>query len=314
MKKLFLIITVLAMLLLASCSNIGGIVGGGNNGAGNGGAQNGAGEGQGTNNSDKPLIWNLETDVYLVSGVQGADRQEISDTFTELTGNTLKPYSDSKAQMAHELVVGESTRPISQAAYHLLDRNLSDDEDPEGYVVLVQDGSVAIAYTSEASYSEAMKAFYTHCGVAEYRADNGPVFWDFYSLSARAEQNRDKMYDEGFAKLEAALIADGASDASTIVRELRNYYGLFKTEQLYWLADLYDPDLGAFYFANSGRDNLGFLPDLESTSQAFTMLDRSGLFSIIGGITSSSSTGTLPEFVTEPLVNWARSLQSAEDG
>ena len=312
MKKLFLIITVLTMLLLASCSNVGNIIGG--NGSGNGGVQNGSGEGQDNNTSGKPLIWDLKTDVYLVSDVKGADRQDISDNFTERTGNTLKPHSDTKAQMEHELVIGLSTRPISQAAYHLLDRNLSDDEDPEGYVILVQDGSVAVAYTSEASYSEAMDAFYTHCGFSEYYAENGPVFWDFYSLSARAEQNRDKMYDEGFAKLEAALIADGANDASTIVRELRNYYGLFKTEQLYWLADLYDPDLGAFYFSNSGRDNLGFLPDLESTSQAFTMLDRSGLFSVIGGITSSASTGTLPEFVTEPLVNWARSLQSSEDG
>ena len=311
MKRLFLIITVLAMLLLASCSNIGGIIGG-DNGAGNGGVQNGSGEGQGTNNSDKPLIWNLETDVYLVSNIEGADRQAISDNFTELTGNTLKPYSDSKAQMAHELVVGESTRPISQAAYHLLDRNMTDDEDPEGYVILVQDGSVAIAYTSEAAYVEAINAFYTQCGVPEYYAEDGPVFWDFYSLSARAEQKRDKMYNEGFAKLEATLVAGGCEDASAIVRELKNYYGLFSTDMLYWLTDLYDPECGAFYYSNTGRDNLGYLPDLESTVQALQMLDRSGLFSVIGGI--DGGTGRLPDFVTEPMINWARGLQDPLTG
>ena len=313
MKKLLLVIALLATLLLSSCSILENLGGGTQNGS-NGGTQNGGGSGQVTDASGKPLIWNLKTDIYLVSEVQGEKRQIISDRFIELTGNTLKPYSDSKTQMAHELVIGPSSRPISEEAYHLLERNMTDDDDPEGYVIFVKDGSVAVAYTSEAAYTEAINAFYSNCGFSEYYADNGPVFWDFYSRSARAEQNRDKMYNEGFAKLEATLTAAGASDASTIVRELKNYYGLFKTEQLYWLADLYDPELGAFYFANSGRDNLGFLPDLESTAQAYTMLDRSGLFSVIGNITSSAATGTLPDFINEPLINWTRSLQSSEDG
>ena len=310
MKKLFLVIALLAALMLSSCSileNLGGLQNGGN---GNG-TQNGGGSGQ-VDASGKPLIWNIQTDVYLVSDIQGAKRQTVSDKFTELTGNTLKPYSDTKAQMAHELVIGPSTRPISQAAYNLLDRNMTDDEDPEGYVILVQDGSVAIAYTSDAAYTEAIAAFYTHCGFSDYYADNGPVFWDFYSLSARAEQKRDKMYNEGFAKLEATLVAGGCEDASAIVRELKNYYGLFSTDMLYWLTDLYDPELGAFYYSNSGRDNFGYLPDLESTVQALEMLDRSGLFSVIGGI--DGGTGRLPDFVSEPMINWARGLQDPLTG
>ena len=43
-----------------------------------------------------------------------------------------------------------------------------------------------------------------------------------------------------------------------------------------WLAGLYDPQIGGFYYSNSARDNEGFLPDLESTRQAIK------LFHILG--------------------------------
>ena len=232
MKKLFLIITVLVMTLLVSC-----------NGTGNNGQQSGGGTSQGSYDPSKPLIWNPETDIYLVSSA-GVERDQIlSDEFTDLTGNILMPSSDANVKNEHELVIGQSTRPISQAAYHLLDRNMTEDEDAEGYVVLVQDGSVAVAYSSDAAYSAAMEAFYSNCCFPNYHADNGPVFWDFYSLSLRAEENRDKMYTEGFAKLEAVLVEDGAKDAAAIVKELKNYYSLYSTEMLYWLSDLYDPEL-----------------------------------------------------------------------
>ena len=143
-----------------------------------------------------------------------------------------------------------------------------------------------------------------------FYADNGAIHWDFYSLRARAEYTRDEMYAEEFAKAEAALLAKGVTNAAEIVKEIKTYYGLFKTDQLYWLADLYDPELGAFYYSNTGRDNLGFLPDLESTGQAFMMLDRSGLFDVIGGL----SNGGMPEVVVEPMTNWLRSLQDPLTG
>ena len=353
-RLFLIIITVFVMLLLVSCSNlgefIGGIIGGGD--IGNGGTQDDGtqddgsqddgtqddgtqddgtqddgtqddstqdddddesdGTNQGGNDSDEPLIWNSQTDVYFISELQGAKRQSVFDKFAQLTGNVLLPGSDAEAKAEHELVIGPTSRPISAEAYQLLERNMTDDEDAEGYVILVKDGSVAVAYTSEAAYTEAINAFFSNCGVSEYYAENGLVCGDFYSLSARAEENRDKMYDEAFAKLEATLVADGCENASEIVKELRNYYSLFSTDMLYWLSGLYDPELGAFYYSNSGRDNFGYLPDLESTGMAFTLLDRTGLFSVIGSI--EKGVGTLPEFITEPLINWARSLQSPDDG
>ncbi len=293
MKKLLLIITVLTMLLLASCDKP-------------------EPENNGDNTPSGSLVWDSETEVYFVSNVSGYERQVISDKFTELTANYLTPYSDTKEKMPHELVVGPADRPISQAAYHLLDRNMTEDDDAEGYVVLVQDGSVAVAYSSEAAYMEAINAFYDNCCVSDYYADNGPVYWDFYSLRAKAEQNREAMYEAGFAKLEQELTEHGAENASEIVRGLKTYYSLIKTEQIYWLTDLYDPETGGFYHCNSARDNFGYLPDLESTNQTFLMLDRGGLFSPIGRVESGNA--ELPEFIVEPLSKWIKSLQDPESG
>lgn len=293
MKKLILFVTLFAMLLLASC-----------NGTGDGG--NGQADKEG-------LVWNLDTDVYLVSDIQKDKCQSIFDQFTYLTEKYLVLHSDSKERMEHELVVGPTARPISQTAYAFLEENMIECDDAVGYVVLVEDGSVAVAYSSEAAYQEAINAFYENCGVTDYYADNGVVCYDFYSLRARAEQNRQKIYDKGFAKIEEQLIMGGATNAGEIVAEIRNYYSLIKTEQLYWLTDLYDPETGAFYHCNSGRDNEGFLPDLESTAQAFLMLGRGGLFSVIGGVENDTK-ANLPDSILEPLAEWIKGLQDPDTG
>lgn len=58
---------------------------------------------------------------------------------------------------------------------------------------------------------------------------------------------------------------------------LEALYSLYGTEAYAWLANLYDPAVGGFYYSNSARDNIGFLPDLESTRQAFAILENSGM-------------------------------------
>jgi len=52
------------------------------------------------------------------------------------------------------------------------------------------------------------------------------------------------------------------------VDEVRKIYAMFDERMLIWMANLWDPKTGGFYFSNSARDNEGFLPDVESTYQA----------------------------------------------
>ena len=58
--------------------------------------------------------------------------------------------------------------------------------------------------------------------------------------------------------------------AGRILEALKEYYfEMFREGDLVgWLASLYSPEHGGFYYSNSARDNEGFLPDIESTHQA----------------------------------------------
>ena len=46
-----------------------------------------------------------------------------------------------------------------------------------------------------------------------------------------------------------------------------------------WVASLYDAEIGAFYYAYSGKLTEGYLPDVEATAQALGYLTGSGIFS-----------------------------------
>ena len=58
---------------------------------------------------------------------------------------------------------------------------------------------------------------------------------------------------------------------------LRKLYDLYGKSLLDWLASLYDPETGFFYYAGSARDNDGFLPDCESTCRTL-----GGIFGALG--------------------------------
>ena len=83
---------------------------------------------------------------------------------------------------------------------------------------------------------------------------------------------------------------------------------LFGQDIYLWLARLYDQKTGAFYYSNSARDNYGFLPDIESTSQALTILYRLGITS------SSNGRYILTEEERARLGAWIQMCQSGRDG
>lgn len=71
------------------------------------------------------------------------------------------------------------------------------------------------------------------------------------------------------------------ADGNKVIEALQDYYSIFKDSALVWLAELFDPDIGGFYYSESARDNefINFngvdyplLPDIESTSQATNFL------------------------------------------
>jgi len=96
------------------------------------------------------------------------------------------------------------------------------------------------------------------------------------------------------------------SDTAEAVNEAMNQFG---TRTYEWLAHLWDPEIGGFYYSNSGRDYEGFLPDIESTCQALHQVKTLGMMDHLG----KDLRRGLPEEMQKKVLNFAIGLQ-APDG
>lgn len=90
-----------------------------------------------------------------------------------------------------------------------------------------------------------------------------------------------------------------------VVSAVKDLYTLYDEGLLSWLAGLYEPSVGGFYYSRSARDNDGFLPDIESTLQALNIIENGGMI---------GSLGELPEKMKGQIREFVCSLQCEEDG
>ena len=84
---------------------------------------------------------------------------------------------------------------------------------------------------------------------------------------------------------------------------------VFSEKTYVWLAHLWEPEIGGFYYSNSGRDHEGFLPDIESTCQALDMVQTLGMLDFCG----RNMREGLPAWMQRKVLDFAEGLQ-AEDG
>ena len=108
------------------------------------------------------------------------------------------------------------------------------------------------------------------------------------------EAKRDAVYEEIRAK-----VGDDITDA------IKDFYSLTTPDIIDWLAGLYDPEVGGFYYSESGRDTIGYGPDIESTGQALGILQDLGLFDHVGGDVAKGT----PEFMRAQISRFVKSLQ-----
>ena len=84
---------------------------------------------------------------------------------------------------------------------------------------------------------------------------------------------------------------------------------VFSEKTYIWLAGLWEPEIGGFYYSNSGRDHEGFLPDIESTCQALNMVQNLGMLDFC----DRNMREGLPLWMQKKVLAFAEGLQ-AEDG
>lgn len=321
---LFLIVATLASLTLFSCNSKD------KNSANDNSSsdQSGNNDQTGDNSSSvNKYVWGNGVATKIL--VKENSKLTGDDVYEAISWNTdtLPIFTTNDAQaMDNEFIFGEANRELYKTAERALYNYVNTDSDEHGWVAYFKDGSIAIAYTSNAGLTEA----------AEYIKDNwfdkslltfdnnGVVAQDKFVLSERAEQARREYREKEFARIKDELGAETAT-------AFQKLFSMFDDRVYVWLANLYEPNIcictglsesveecqhtpycggAGFYFNNDGRDTVGFLPDIESTVQALHHLVSGGMFDSVGGAWQN----VFSEEDKQALLKFAKSLQSSEDG
>ena len=120
---------------------------------------------------------------------------------------------------------------------------------------------------------------------------------------AFVREKRAEMRAEGYAKWVKTVGKD-------IADELKKTYDLFDETLYIWLAGLWEPSVGGFYYSETARDYDGFLPDIESTAQALGYMQGVGLCQSRGATYS----GAVSPEMRSSLLKFAKGLQYEDDG
>ncbi len=90
-----------------------------------------------------------------------------------------------------------------------------------------------------------------------------------------------------------------------IIKCINDFYLSYDKCCMSWLGNLFDPDLGGFYYSNSARDGGEFFPDIESTGQGIAILNVSGAISAYNDI---------PEWIRSRIAGFICSCEDQSNG
>lgn len=250
-------------------------------------------------------VFSPDVDVAIVKSDKSATSADgiaynaLADALYALRGKSPSRLTDSIAQRGSEIAIGRTSRPASVAAYECLAE--AKHKDGISYVILMQDGVVAIAAETDASMTEAVEYFISTYLISDTLA---LVPGLVYSADVSAEEYRDlvmaPIIEAEIEKFEHRWDDLAAVADATTLAAFKQLYSFYGTDVIYWFANLFDGEHGGFYYANSARDYEGFLPDLESTAQTFSFLRDSGVISYY----SNALIKALPEWMQEKILKF----------
>lgn len=281
MKKYLIFITLVtaALLLLTSCEGL--LPGGGTDDPPGQGGQQG---------STDPKYTSL---VYTEEGIDlSAIRLEMLDIVSQ--GVTVNHISTAPS-VKSEVVFGDSDRAVTVAAKAALNSAIEKSNKNDcGYIIYSDGTSIAVYWQHPDMKSLALADFLDVC-VKDKRLvlDTGTVASTLYVM---------REFEVNKYWLAIEKVAD-----SEVVKALRTLNAYFDGEKIVdFYANLWDGERGGFYYTVSARDNVGFLPDLESTKQIIGGLEDNGA--------CKDANELFPTEIKEKILNFAKSTQSSKDG
>lgn len=265
---------------------------------------------------------NIETDIAIVLG-EGVDEQDVYDlvnNYYYTTGKTLPVKTSDAESSKREIIIGTTERSISKKAYLMLERTDTQGTNDTGFVIYSDSNSIAIAFDyddfgTNLSKKDAISYFasnYMQTELPEF--ESGVIYSERYDLVERQkeidDQDIEKIWQTKKYQL-ASKVGGNTALAEEIITALQGYYELFTKDDgiVSWIANLYCPENGGFYYSNSARDNEGYLPDIESTTQALGIIEE---------LLVHNYDGTLKEFlgdeVSNSIVKFVKDMQDPVNG
>ena len=255
-------------------------------------------------NSDSTDIKQKKLNLVVNSEVGAAAIEKLRFALSErFDGEVVINGSEADAEL--EIVLGRSERAVSQSAYRVVDK--MDRADLEIVYAIYSDGeSVALAfdgdvYGSTCGENVVVDEYIELISDSDLSLSQGVACEGRVDLIEWQSAKDEIARNEKWAQVAAGI---GGELGEDIVEACKNYYSMFSSDLVVWLANLYDLEMGAFYYSNSGRNTIGFGPDIESTQQALDFLAATGVFSGIG-----SSANNIPDWMKQALLSWLKPLQ-----
>ncbi|MBQ7387204.1 MAG: hypothetical protein IJW03_03460 [Clostridia bacterium] len=222
------------------------------------------------------------------------DLLSIRSKITDITG--MIPFvKDGEPHADGEIALGNTNRDITKKAKETLSAELAKSSKYNiGYIIYKEGNNLAVYWDVADMSSIAIAKFLELC-VDEKRLelDDGIVAYVGYDSE---EYEREKYW--------LALEATASPEVVSSFRALYNYFDGAKISDFF--ANLWDGEVGGFYYTMGARDNFGFLPDLESTKQVLGSIESNGAIADVNK--------ALPAEIKAKIVEFAKSTQSERDG
>ena len=201
------------------------------------------------------------------------------------------------------IILGEVEDGICQGAMELLGESLSGKSSGQvGYAVVACEGNIYAVWSdfhmAEAAVDAILEDFE---GIKD-----GYSRTECFNLMDYLTMRVKRITDAAWDRLREA-IGDEFGDEITLA--LRELYSLFPESIVKWLANLYDPESGGWYWSNSARDCVGYRASLEETYEALSFISSSGMAEGFGGDYAKA----IPCFMKEKIIEYFTGMQD-EDG
>ncbi len=256
-----------------------------------------------------------DTLVIVNGGVSDSMVQDFSMSITYLLGNyPIIKGADTPAE-GGQLIIGDNGSELSKKAERILSRLEKEEAEELGYVIYSDGYSVVILFERDswgvdAAANTVFEYFRKNCIAKDgsITLESGIVTSGVVNYLEYQEAADALKIESEWSRVRGNLLWKlGGDSAATdeIMAALKKLYANYNDGVISWFANLYEPTIGGWYYSNSARNTLGYLPDIESTCQALDFIGGSGL----AGDVEGSPASVIPDWMQEQIIYFVKSRQ-----